>query len=109
LEAISPGEAALAFVPVWEFHAMSFDKFAGRAKSSDGPSDVFTAVAPDDAADLPLGLTRALFVGDGGVFSVHDADGRVVSFASNDAQYHPLRVRRVLETGTTAAGIVALY
>lgn len=88
---------------------MSVNIFGGRAKSIDGPSDAFSAVTPDDDADLSHGLTRALFVGEGGVFTVHDAYGKPVSFASNDAQYHPLRVRRVLATGTSAAGIVALY
>lgn len=88
---------------------MSASTFSGRAKSVDGPSDEFAAVAPSDASDLPLGLTRALFVGQAGVLTVHDARGVAVSFTSNDAQYHPLRVQRVLATGTTATGIVALY
>jgi hypothetical protein len=92
-----------------EFSAMSANGFAGRAKSVEGPSDVFAAVAPSDTQDLPLGLTRGLFVGQAGVFAVHDERGVVVSFVSNDAQYHPLRVRRVLATGSTATGIVALY
>lgn len=88
---------------------MSANNFSGRAKSVEGPSDIFAAVAPDDAGDLPLGLTRALFVGEAGVVTVHDARGVAVSFTSGDGQYHPLRVRRVLASGTTAIGIVALY
>jgi hypothetical protein len=31
------------------------------------------------------------------------------TFTSGDTQYHPISVRRVLATGTTASGIVALY
>lgn len=88
---------------------MSISSYSGRAKSVEGPSDVFTAVKLDDAEDLPLGLTRAVFVGQAGVFIAHDVRGLPVAFTSNDAQYHPLRVRRVLATGTTATGIVALY
>jgi hypothetical protein len=38
-----------------------------------------------------------------------DQSGGVAAFTSGDTQYHPISVRRVLATGTTASGIVALY
>lgn len=88
---------------------MSGETFSGRARSVDGPAESFAPVTPNDAQDLPLGLTRGLFVGQAGVFTVLDARGVAVQFTSSDGQYHPLRVRRVLATDTTAAGIVALY
>jgi hypothetical protein len=38
-----------------------------------------------------------------------DSRGVTVAFQSGDSQYHPISVRRVLQTGTTATGVVALY
>ena len=80
-----------------------------RAAPSNGPANRIVPVVPSDAADLPEGLTRALFVGVGGVVSVVDDHGNVVQIVSADSQYHPLRVRRVRITGSTATGILALY
>ena len=88
---------------------MSANIFAGRAKSVEGPSDHFIAVTPNDDVDLPLGPTRGIYVGQAGVFVVMDLYGTPTAFESTDAQYHPLRVRRVLASGSTAGGIVALY
>ncbi|WP_333835073.1 spike base protein, RCAP_Rcc01079 family [Rubrimonas sp.] len=88
---------------------MNSEKFSGRAKSVEGPVDYFSQVIPNDLIDLPLGLTRGIFVGQSGVFVAMDRHGTTVAFDSADAQYHPLRVRRVLATGSTATGIVALY
>lgn len=88
---------------------MSGDIFQGRARSLAGPAEKLAAVAPDDGADLPGGLTRGVFVGKGGDFVVTDAHGATMTFSSGDAQYHPLRVVRIHATGTTASGIVALY
>lgn len=83
--------------------------FSGRALSQDSTAIRLLPVQPDDAADLPGGLSRALYVGTAGVVVVTDSVGNTVSLTSAEAQYHPIRVRRVLATGTTAGGIVALY
>jgi hypothetical protein len=88
---------------------MSDSDFSGRAMSQDAPAIRLVPVVPDDAADLPGGLSRALYVGAAGVVVVTDTVGNTVPLTSAAAQYHPIRVRRVLATGTTAAGIVALY
>lgn len=88
---------------------MSVHKPGSRAASITGPIERLDPVTPNDAADLPLGLTRALFVGVGGNVAVVDLHGTVVTLASADSQYHPLRVARVLASGTTATGVVALY
>lgn len=66
-------------------------------------------VTPDDAADLPAGVTRALYVGEAGDVVAVDAQGNAFTLASGAAQYHPLRVSRILATGTSAAAILALY
>lgn len=76
---------------------------------AEGPSSRFAAVTPDDGADLPGGLPRAIFVGQGGAVAIRGADGAEVVLQSADCQYHPLRPMRILATGTTAADIVALY
>jgi hypothetical protein len=90
-------------------NSMSIDSFSARATSILSPSTRFEAVAPVDGADLAGGLTRGLFVSVAGTLVVVDERGVEMSFVSNDAQYHPIRVRRVQAGGTTASGIVALY
>lgn len=74
-----------------------------------GSADRFQAVVPDDGADLPLGVARALFVGAGGAVALRGPAGDQIVLQSGDSQYHPLLVSRVLAAGTTATDIVALY
>ena len=80
-----------------------------RSLDQSGPASRFSAVTPDDAATLPQGATRGLYVGGAGTLKVVGDDGASVEFVSGPHQYHPLRVARVLATGTSATGIVALY
>jgi hypothetical protein len=87
---------------------MSSD-FTSRAASQSGPASMLRLVTPDDATDLPDGPTRSLFVGVGGTLTVTDLQGRVTTLRSAPHQYHPIRVSRVLATGTTASEIIALY
>lgn len=88
---------------------MSNVKTTTRAAAQDAPADRVATVIPDDAAALPLGVCRALFVGVAGAVTLEDAQGGRVVLTSAGSQYHPIRVSRVLATGTTAEGIVALY
>ncbi len=83
--------------------------FRSRAVSQTGSATVFRAVVPNDDADLPGGIARCLHVGGAGAVAVRDAAGNVATLTSGPGQYHPLCVARVLATGTTASGIVALY
>lgn len=83
--------------------------FGGRALDQSGPSGVFYPVTPNDTETLQHGLCRSIYVGTAGVLRVRNLAGDIVTFQSQAAQYHPLRVRQILETGTTATGIVALY
>lgn len=82
---------------------------SGRAASATGPAEKFRAVTPDDQADLPGGVARSLHVVGAGQIVVRDAHGNQAAFLSGAGQYHPLRAARVMATGTTATGIVALY
>lgn len=88
---------------------MSNLDFNTRAASWNSPASRFTAVTPDDTADLPDGPCRALYVTGAGAVAVVDARGAVTTFESGPAQYHPLRVHAVRAAGTTAQGIIALY
>ena len=81
----------------------------GRAASQSGSIGHLASVVPNDAADLPDGVARGLFVGEAGDVAVVDPAGSTVILASAGSQYHPVLVSRVLATGTTAARIVALY
>lgn len=88
---------------------MSRREFDSRAQHQAGPIDRLAPVTPSDIDDLPNGLTRGLFVGVPGVLTVFDRHGGMAELVSGAGQYHPVRVKRVLATGTTASGIVALY
>ena len=59
------------------------------------------AVAPSDTGDLPQ-VTRALHVGGAGNLRAVMADGATVTFTALSASWHPVRVRRMLATDTTA-------
>lgn len=66
------------------------------------------AVTPNDSTDLTF-TSRAIYVGGGGDLKVNLSDGTTVTFASIAAGIiHPIRVKRVFSTGTTATGILAI-
>lgn len=88
---------------------MSQKSFSGRAWSTTGPAMALCPVAPDDTADLPGGPCRGLYVGVAGTLRLLDCAGHTVDLISGEAQYHPVRVQRVLATGTTATSVIALY
>lgn len=68
------------------------------------------AITASDSVDLGNGPTKALYVTVGGNISVNLAGGGTAVLTSVVAgQILPIAVTRVLATGTTATGIVALY
>jgi hypothetical protein len=72
------------------------------------PAAGAAAVTPSDAALIAPG--KGLYVGTAGDLAAELVDGSAVTFAGLAAGIiHPIQVRRVLSTGTTAAGIVVLY
>jgi hypothetical protein len=84
------------------------DRFASHAPSLTGPASAGFAISPNDTLALPE-TTRALFVGSGGSIVVEMASGAILTLeAVADGALLPLRVARVLATGTTAAAIVGL-
>jgi hypothetical protein len=76
----------------------------------DGPGRSAEAISPDDDNELAF-ITRGLYVGTSGdVAVVLAAATDPVTFGALAAGVvHPLRVRKVLETGTSASGIVGVY
>ena len=85
------------------------DKFSDYPTSLTAPARDAQAVAPNDATDLPV-LPRALFVGQTGDLSARLPGGQSVLFRNVQAgSVLPIRARGVNATGTSAAGIVALW
>ena len=67
------------------------------------------AVTPHDTNDLTQ-ICRAIYVGVAGDLKVITARGDTVTFKTIVAGcIHPIAVKRVFSTGTTATNIVALY
>lgn len=67
-----------------------------------------SAVTPSDSTDLAE-ISLNLYVGTPGAVKVTMFDGSTVTYANLAAGRHPLRVKRVWATGTTASGIVAEF
>lgn len=84
------------------------DKFRDRSSGLESPGHSAFAVTPDDGTDLAV-TSRALFVGFAGDLTVTMASGVIVTFPNAPEGVLPVRVARVHATGTTAAGIVAIW
>lgn len=86
----------------------AIDDFAAFSTSPESPIQHAVAVVPNDTADLPH-VTRALYLGGSGDVAVVLKGGASVTFAGMAAGWHPLRVSRVLATGTTAGDILGCW
>lgn len=65
-------------------------------------------ITPSDTVDLPR-LTRAIYVGVAGDVAAVLSNGDMPGALPLTATYHPLTVRRINATGTTATKLWALY
>ncbi|MEP4199312.1 MAG: hypothetical protein ABJL99_27110 [Aliishimia sp.] len=84
------------------------DDFESYTTSLTSPARDADPITPDDATDLNA-VTRGIFVGASGNLQVQMLSGQTVTFNNVQAGVvYPLRVARVLATGTTAAGLIAL-
>ena len=73
------------------------------------PAQDALEITPSDSQTF-VQTTRALYVGIGGDATVRMANGTVATFTGLLAGVvYPLRIDRVLATGTTAASLVALW
>lgn len=85
------------------------DHFAGFGSGLESPATGLLVIAPSDGADLTV-MPRALMVTQSGNVAVVMKDGSTGTLPALQAGVpYPIRVRRVLSTGTTATGIVGLY
>jgi hypothetical protein len=76
--------------------------------NNDNPAEHAEMATPSDTADL-VPLPRALYVGVGGDIAIQTLNGTTVPFVGFAGGFFPVRVKRLLATGTTAASIIALY
>ncbi|MCJ7995180.1 hypothetical protein J5N58_12560 [Rhizobium cremeum] len=84
------------------------DQFSSLHPSLSGPAATGFGIIPDDDVDLQE-ATRGLYVGSGGDLAVVILSGASLVLTNvPGGAILPLRVTRVLETGTTAADIVGL-
>ena len=76
-------------------------------------SGAFTpiAVTPADGTDLPNGVSDWLYVGVTGDVTFYGPASSTTSIVLKNAAvgYHPINMKRILATGTTATNILALY
>jgi hypothetical protein len=84
------------------------DRYEGAAAGGNSPAYAGFSITPNDSTDLAE-VTRALYIGGSGAVRVVMASGQTVTFAVVAASMVlPIRVRRVLATGTTATNLVGL-
>ncbi|KGD86576.1 MULTISPECIES: hypothetical protein [Rhizobium/Agrobacterium group] len=84
------------------------DRFANMQASLSGPASSGFSITPSDGSDLPE-ATRALYVGTGGNLTVRMLSGETLTLSNvSSGSLLPLRITRVLATGTTAAAIAGL-
>jgi hypothetical protein len=87
----------------------AIDQQSGMAEGLTGPADNQVLVTPSDSTDLTY-VSRAIYVGGAGTLTVTPAGGGSnVAYTVVAGALLPIRVSRVLSTGTTATNIINLY
>lgn len=81
-------------------------RHTGQALVLASPITGAFAITPSDAADLAE-VTLNLYVSTAGAVKATMFDGSVVTYANLAAGRHPLRIKRLWATGTTATGLIA--
>lgn len=84
------------------------DIFSGFSSGLESPATHILPVTPSDTADLPH-ASRALNVATAGALRVTTIGGTTGTVYVAAGVPFPVRVTRVWQTGTTAAGIAVLY
>ncbi len=83
------------------------DRNQYRPSSIDSPASTGEAIAPNDAANLPSSSSYIHIEGAGTLhFEFVSGNEHTMTLA---AGWHPLRIRKVFATGTTATGITGLW
>jgi hypothetical protein len=85
------------------------DLFKDLPSSLTAPATDASVISPNDVSVLSS-VPRAIYVGNGGDLAVEMQGGQNITFANiQGGTVLAVRVLRVLQTGTTATGIVALW
>lgn len=88
---------------------MAIDQQSAMMEGLTSPADNIVAITPSDSTDL-VNVSRAIYVGGAGNLVVTPyGGGSNVTLAVVAGAVLPIRVSRVLSTGTTATGLVNLY
>lgn len=88
---------------------MAIDQQSAMMEGLTSPADNLVAITPSDSTDL-ANVSRAIYVGGAGNLVVTPyGGGSNVTLAVVAGAVLPIRVSRVLSTGTTATGLVNLY
>ncbi len=88
---------------------MAIDTYKNMMGGLESPARAAAVVTPDDLNDLG-NTSRSIYVGTSGDLAVHMIGQSVpVVFKAVPVGILPIRVDRVLVTGTTAANVVALW
>lgn len=75
-----------------------------------GSGTGLVAVVPNDGVDLARGASKGLYIGVAGNVAVVTTGGDSATLtALTIGIIHPISVKRVLATGTTATNILAVY
>jgi hypothetical protein len=82
--------------------------FRSHSGGLNAPAAKVAPVTPDDDADLPDGVCRAVLVGVAGTANIIDASGAERTGVPLQQGFNPIGVARV-KTGGTAANLWALY
>lgn len=72
------------------------------------PAQAAAAITPNDTTGFAV--TRGIYIGGAGNIKVDMLDGTTVTFTAIAAGIiHPIAVKKVYATGTTATGIIGVY
>ncbi|MER2263888.1 spike base protein, RCAP_Rcc01079 family [Methylobacterium oxalidis] len=83
------------------------DDFGSYAPGLHDPIANAAEITPSDTNDLDV-VPRALLIGTAGDLKIQMLGGQTVTLKVQ-ATLYPIRVRRILATGTTASNIVACW
>lgn len=84
------------------------DPFKNITRSYEMPSNQFFDITPNDGVDLTI-VPRAIYIGSSGHLAVLDEFGNSVIFNNLfQGTFLPIRVSRVLATGTSAALLIGM-
>lgn len=84
------------------------DSFINNAIGLSSPGTDYEPVTPSDANELAR-VTRGIIIGTEGVIRALTAEGNDRTSKILPAGWHPLRVKKIFSSGTTADEITAVY